>query len=124
MPKVRSFEHLAETLKSLPGKPGCYVYRDDKGEVLYVGKALSLKNRVRSYFQESTKHGLRIARMVNKVQTIETIVVNSELEALVLECNLIKQYRPPFNVALPTHKNYPYILITNEKISHLPFHQK
>jgi excinuclease ABC subunit C len=124
MPKVASYDHLAETLKSLPGKPGCYVYRDDKGEVLYVGKALSLKNRVRSYFQESTKHGLRIGRMVKKVQTIETIVVNSELEALVLECNLIKQYRPPFNVRLRDDKSYPYIVITNEKFPRVLFTRK
>src|SRR5215210_7639826 len=91
---------VTEKLKKLPNQPGCYIYRDAKGEVLYVGKALSLRNRVRSYFQESTRHGLRIARMVNKVADFETIVVDSEVEALVLECNLIKQHRPPFNVRL------------------------
>lgn len=114
-------EAATEKLKKLPAKPGCYIYRNEKGEVLYVGKAISLRNRVRSYFQESTRHGLRIARMVSKVRDIEWIVVDSEVEALVLECNLIKEHRPPFNVRLRDDKSYPYITITKEKFPRVMF---
>ncbi len=115
MPKTRALpDSVAERLKSVPGSPGCYLYRDEKGEVLYVGKAISLKNRVRSYFQPSAKHSPRIARMVARVQDIEWIVVDSELEALVLECNLIKEHRPPYNVLLRDDKSYPYIVVTKE----------
>ena len=121
MSKDQLPEVVQDKLKLLPGKPGCYIYRNLKGEVLYVGKAISLKNRVRSYFQESTRHGIRIARMVSKVEDIEWIVVDSELEALVLECNLIKQHRPPFNVRLRDDKSYPYIVITNEKYPRVMF---
>ncbi len=124
MPTPAHFSHLSDALKSLPVKPGCYIYRDDKGEVLYVGKAINLRNRVRSYFQESTRHGLRIARLVKKVQTIETMVVDSELEALVLECNLIKEHRPPFNVRLRDDKSYPYIVITKERYPRVLFTRK
>src|SRR5688572_329335 len=116
-----TFEHLAPKLKGLPAKPGCYIYKDGAGEVLYVGKALSLRNRVRSYFQKSTRHGARIARMVRKVADMEWIVVDSELEALVLECNLIKKHRPPFNVRLRDDKSYPYITITKEKFPRVIF---
>lgn len=122
--KSRFPEVVTEKLKKLPAKPGCYIYRDARGEVLYVGKALVLKNRVRSYFQESTRHGIRIARMVSRVADLEWIVVDSEVEALVLECNLIKQYRPPFNVRLRDDKSYPYIKITKEKFPRLLFTRK
>ncbi|MCO5297413.1 MAG: excinuclease ABC subunit UvrC [Fimbriimonadaceae bacterium] len=114
-------EHVAKKLKGLSAQPGCYVFRDEKGEVLYVGKALVLKNRVRSYFQASTRHSTRIARMVARVRDIETFVVDSELEALVLECNLIKRHRPPYNVRLRDDKSYPYITITNEKFPRVLF---
>ncbi|MDR3691823.1 MAG: excinuclease ABC subunit UvrC [Fimbriimonas sp.] len=124
MGKSSLAEHIQEKLKQLPSKPGCYIYRDEKQSVLYVGKAISLKNRVRSYFQESTRHGVRIARMVGKVHDIEWIVVDSELEALVLECNLIKQHRPPFNVRLRDDKSYPYITITNERFPRVLFTRK
>ena len=124
MSKDQLPELVQDKLKLLPGKPGCYIYRNLKGEVLYVGKAISLKNRVRSYFQESTRHGIRIARMVSKVEDIEWIVVDSELEALVLECNLIKQHRPPFNVRLRDDKSYPYIVVTNEKYPRVLFTRK
>jgi len=124
MPKMSVAETVQEKLKLLPGQPGCYIYKDEKGEVLYVGKAISLKNRVRSYFQESTRHGMRIARMVSKVRDLEWIVVDSELEALVLECNLIKQHRPPFNVRLRDDKSYPYITITNEAFPRVLFTRK
>ncbi len=117
-------ETVEEKLKRLPAKPGCYIYKGEKGDVLYVGKAISLKNRVRSYDQDSTRHGVRIARMVSKVRDLEWIVVDSELEALVLECNLIKQHRPPFNVRLRDDKSYPYITITNEKYPRVMFTRK
>src|SRR5579871_1754866 len=124
MSKLRFPENVTEKLKKLPAKPGCYIYRDSKGEVLYVGKAVVLKNRVRSYFQESTRHGARIARMVGKIADLEWIVVDSEVEALILECNLIKRYRPPFNVLLRDDKSYPYIKITHEKFPRLLFTRK
>jgi len=117
-------ERVTEKLKALPGNPGCYIYRDDAGQVLYVGKALSLKNRVRSYFQESARHGARIERLVGKIRDIEWIVVDSEVEALVLECNLIKQHRPPFNVRLRDDKSYPYITITKEDYPRVLFTRK
>lgn len=115
---------VLDRLKKLPNQPGCYIYRDAKGEVLYVGKALVLKNRVRSYFQASTRHGARIARMVRRVADIEWIVVDSEIEALVLECNLIKQHRPPYNVRLRDDKSYPYIAITKERFPRVLFTRK
>lgn len=124
MPKRKLPETVTEKLKLLPGDPGCYIYKDEKGEVLYVGKAISLKNRVRSYFQESTRHSLRIARMVSRIQDIEWLVVASELEALVLECNLIKQYRPPFNVRMRDDKSYPFIAITKEPYPRVVFTRK
>src|SRR5438067_10173104 len=117
-------EKVTEKLKKLPAKPGCYIYKDAAGEVLYVGKALDLKNRVRSYFQASTRHGARIERMVRKVADIEWMVVDSEVEALVLECNLIKEHRPPFNVRLRDDKSYPYIVITKEKFPRVLFTRK
>lgn len=114
-------DQVQAKLKNLPPNPGCYIYRDEGGEVLYVGKAISLKNRVRSYFQSSTRHAIRIARMVAKIRDIEWIVVDSEIEALILECNLIKKYRPPYNVLLRDDKSYPYITITNEKFPRVMF---
>jgi len=121
MKKPRVAEIVQEKLKSLPTSPGCYIYRDESGNVLYVGKAVNLRNRVRSYFQESARHALRIARLVTKVQDLEWIVVDSEVEALVLECNLIKEHRPPFNVRLRDDKSYPYITITNERFPRVMF---
>lgn len=114
-------EHVADKLKGLPLQPGCYIYRDEEGSVLYVGKAVNLRSRVRSYFQSSARHGPRIARLVSKVREIEIIVVDSELEALVLECNLIKEHRPPFNVRMRDDKSYPYLAITNERFPRLLF---
>ncbi len=114
-------DRVKERLKAVPANPGCYIYRDEKGEVLYVGKALSLKNRVRSYFQKSARHGPRIERLVNKTRDIEWIVVDTEVEALVLECNLIKEHRPPYNVRLRDDKSYPYIVITKEPFPRVLF---
>ncbi len=124
MLKSRVPEAVAEKLKKLPAKPGCYIYRDKAGEVLYVGKALVLRNRVRSYFQESTRHDNRIERMVHRVADLEWIVVDTELEALILECNLIKRYRPPFNVLMRDDKSYPYIKITRENYPRVLFTRK
>jgi excinuclease ABC subunit C len=115
---------VQEKLKLLPNQPGCYIHKGEKGEVLYVGKALSLRSRVRSYFQDSAKHGPRIARLVSKVWDIEWIVVDSEVEALVLECNLIKEHRPPYNVRLRDDKSYPYITISKEKFPRVMFTRK
>jgi len=117
-------ETVAQQLKRLPAQPGCYWFSDADGKVLYVGKAVSLKNRVRSYFQSSTRHGARIARMVAKVRSVDWMVVDSELEALVLECNLIKKYRPPYNVRMRDDKSYPYIVITNEAFPRVLFTRK
>ena len=124
MPKHFVHENVSEKLKNLPAKPGCYIYRGENSEVLYVGKAKVLKNRVRSYFQPSAKHRNRIARLVNKTRDVEWIVVDSELEALVLECNLIKQHRPPYNVRLRDDKSYPYITITKENFPRVLFTRK
>lgn len=124
MPRNAPTDEVAAKLKKLPASPGCYIYRDENGAVLYVGKALVLKNRVRSYFQSSTRHSTRIARLVARVRDIEWIVVDSEIEALVLECNLIKQHRPPYNVRLRDDKSYPFIVITNEKFPRVMFTRK
>lgn len=112
---------VEDKLKTLPKKPGCYIYRSAEGDVLYVGKAINLSNRVRSYFVPSAKHSSRIARLVSRIADFETIVVDSELEALVLECNLIKEHRPPYNVRLRDDKSYPYIAITKEAFPRVIF---
>jgi excinuclease ABC subunit C len=124
MPRTKTTDHVQERLQLLPTQPGCYIYKDEAGSVLYVGKAVSLRNRVRSYFQPSAKHGPRIARLVGKVRDIEWIVVDTEIEALVLECNLIKQHRPPYNVRMRDDKSYPYITITKEEFPRVMFTRK
>jgi len=98
-------------LQGLPDKPGCYLMKGKRGQVLYVGKAINLKNRVRSYFHASASHSRKVAEMVSKVVDIEWIIVGSELEALILEMNLIKRYRPKYNVRLKDDKRYPYIKV-------------
>jgi excinuclease ABC subunit C len=115
---------IVDKLALLPPEPGVYLHKDDGGNVLYVGKAINLRNRVRSYFQESTRHGPRIARLVSKARDLEWIVVSSEVEALVLECNLIKKYRPPYNVRMRDDKSYPYITITDEEFPRVMFTRK
>ena len=101
---------IEEELKKLPGKPGVYIMKDKCDNVIYVGKAVSLKNRVRQYFRKNNKTK-RIENMVSLVDHFEYIVVDSEAEALILECNLIKKYRPKFNVLLKDDKTYPYIKV-------------
>ncbi len=103
---------IQEELKKLPEKPGVYLMHDDKDEIIYVGKARVLKNRVRQYFQSSYKRGIKIERMVSHIAYFEYIITDSELEALVLECNLIKEHRPPYNTMLKDDKSYPYIRVT------------
>ena len=104
-------EKLETILSSLPETPGCYLMKDESGKIIYVGKAINLKNRVRSYFQKSIDHSYKTRRMVENIRDIEWIVVASELEALILEMNLIKEHRPFYNVRLKDDKRYPYIKI-------------
>lgn len=101
-----------EELKKLPGKPGVYLMHGEKDEIIYVGKAISLKNRVRQYFQSSRNLTPKIRQMVSHISRFEYIITDSELEALVLECNLIKEYRPKYNTMLTDDKTYPYIKVT------------
>lgn len=103
---------VQQKLASLPDRPGCYLFKDETGKVLYVGKALSLRSRVRQYFQEGGGHTPRIRRMVPRVRDLETIVTDSEMEALILESTLIKRHRPYYNVRLRDDKQYPYICLT------------
>ena len=104
--------HIEEELKKLPGQPGVYIMHDAKDAIIYVGKAISLKNRVRQYFQSSRDKTAKIKQMVSKIARFEYIVTDSELEALVLECNLIKEHRPRYNTMLKDDKTYPYIKVT------------
>src|SRR5919106_1677297 len=102
-----------EKLKGLPTKPGVYLFRDERGEVLYVGKAKSLRPRVRSYFQAGRgDNRANIPRLVDRIADLEVIVTGSEVEALHLEQNLVKRHRPPFNVRLRDDKSFPYIAVT------------
>lgn len=103
---------IEEELKKLPGKPGVYIMHGEKDEIIYVGKAISLKNRVRQYFQSSRNKGAKIEQMVTHITRFEYIVTDSELEALVLECNLIKEHRPKYNTMLKDDKTYPFIKVT------------
>ena len=103
---------LQHKLSQLPDKPGCYIFRDDQGQTLYVGKAEVLRNRVRSYFQESASHSSRIRAMVSRVADLEVMVTDSAVEALLLECSLIKKQKPYYNVRLRDDKHYPYIMLT------------
>lgn len=106
---------LEEKLTLLPATPGVYLHKDSAGRVLYVGKATNLKNRVRSYFQSGANHSARIEWMISRIDDIEFFIVNSELEALILECNLIKKYRPYFNVKYRDDKRYPLLEITTSE---------
>lgn len=107
-------ETVEEKLKNLPNQPGVYLYRNETGKVLYVGKAKNLRSRVRSYFQSSRNLAPRTQRLVQQIRDLDTIIVDSEVEALILEANLIKEHHPRYNVFLKDDKSYPYIRITNE----------
>ena len=104
-------ESLTPILNGLPAKPGCYLMKSADGAVIYVGKAINLRSRVRSYFQPSADHGRKVAELVAHVADIEWIIVGSELEALILEMNLIKRHRPKYNIRLKDDKRYPYIQV-------------
>ena len=104
--------NIEEELKKLPGRPGVYIMHDERDDIIYVGKAISLKNRVRQYFQSSRNKGVKIEQMVERIRRFEYIVTDSELEALVLECNLIKEHRPKYNTMLKDDKSYPFIKVT------------
>ncbi len=106
---------IQEHLKNLPAKPGVYLMKDKYDNIIYVGKAISLKNRVRQYFQSSKNHSSKVVSMVKNIKKFEYIITDSELEALILECNLIKQYRPKYNVLLRDDKTYPYIKVTTNE---------
>lgn len=103
---------VTEKLIHLPDKPGVYLMKDSQGKIIYVGKAINLKNRVRSYFQSSRNHSPKVISLVSRIADLEYIITASELEALILECNLIKQHRPKYNIRLRDDKTYPYIKVT------------
>ncbi|QWQ39448.1 excinuclease ABC subunit UvrC [Gemella sp. zg-570] len=105
-------EIINKKLELLPDKPGCYIYKDDLDNIIYVGKAKNLKNRVRSYFNGT--HNKKTQLLINKINDMEFIIVNSEKEALILENNLIKKHKPYYNIKLKDDKSYPYLVITNE----------
>lgn len=105
-------DSIKKALAVLPDKPGVYLMHDAEGKVIYVGKAVVLKNRVRSYFRNLASHTPKVKAMVAKIAEIETIVTSSEVEALILECNLIKKYRPRYNISLKDDKTYPYLKVT------------
>ena len=104
--------NLEEELKKLPDQPGVYIMHDKKDAIIYIGKAVSLTKRVHQYFQASHNEGLKKAQMVRQIARFEYIVTDTELEALVLECNLIKEHRPKYNTMLRDDKTYPYIKVT------------
>ncbi len=104
-------EHLQGILSTLPTKPGCYLMKNSEDKIIYVGKAINLRNRVRSYFHSDSGHDAKTRRLVKNIHTLEWIVVGSELEALILEMNLIKRHRPKYNIRLKDDKRYPYIKV-------------
>ena len=108
-------DSIKNALAVLPDKPGVYLMHDAEGKVIYVGKAVVLKNRVRSYFRNLASHTPKVKAMVAKIAEIETIITSSEVEALILECNLIKKYRPRYNISLKDDKSYPYLKVTMQE---------
>ncbi len=114
MAEPKKSSAVEEKLQNLPNQPGVYLYRNEKGRVIYVGKAKNLRSRVRSYFQDSRNLAPRTVLLVQQIRDLDTIIVDSEVEALILEANLIKEHRPRYNVFLKDDKSYPYIRITHE----------
>lgn len=108
-------ELLEQKLKNIPTDPGCYLMKDSEGTIIYVGKAINLRNRVRTYFQHGALLSLKVRHMVQRVADIDFIITSSELEALILECNLIKEHRPHYNVRLRDDKQYPYLVLTTSE---------
>lgn len=105
-------ETVEEKLKLLPDKPGVYIMKNEQGKIIYVGKAVVLKNRVRQYFQSNKNHTPKVRAMVSHIADFEIIMTHSEIEALILECNLIKKHRPRYNISLKDDKSYPYVKVT------------
>jgi len=108
-------EKVEEKLALLPNQPGVYIMKNAQGKILYVGKAIVLKNRVRSYFRSDKNHSAKVRAMVSHIDDFEYIITGSEIEALILECNLIKKYRPKYNISLKDDKSYPYVKVTVEE---------
>lgn len=115
MTELSFSERIKNDLAVLPELPGVYLMHDKTGKVIYVGKAVVLKNRVRSYFRNLASHTPKVKAMVEKVEYFETIITSSEVEALILECNLIKKYRPRYNISLKDDKTYPYLKVTMQE---------
>ena len=107
-------QELEWKIQNLPESPGCYLMKQ-KGEIIYVGKAKNLKNRVRQYFHASANHTPKVRAMVEKIDDFDIVLVDGELEALILECNLIKKHMPWYNILLKDDKHYPYIRIDTQK---------
>ena len=103
---------LSDKLSTLPDRPGVYLMKDAQGKIIYVGKAINLKNRVRSYFQSSRNHSAKVKSMVSRIADLEIVITASEIEALILECNLIKKHHPRYNISLRDDKSFPYIKVT------------
>ena len=103
-------EKLEEKIRMLPDSPGCYLMKDDHGEIIYVGKAVNLKNRVRSYFRD-TAHTPKVAAMIAHIDDFDILLCETNLEALILECNLIKLHKPYYNILLKDDKHYPYLKV-------------
>ncbi|MFH1447075.1 MAG: excinuclease ABC subunit UvrC, partial [Chloroflexota bacterium] len=108
---MNNSDYITSILDTLPDKTGCYLMKDSTAKIIYIGKAINLRNRVRSYFRSSADHSYKVRQLVQNIADIEWIVVGSELEALILEMNLIKQHRPRYNVRLKDDKRYPYIKV-------------
>ena len=106
---------IGEELKKLPKTPGVYMHKDSLGEVIYVGKAVNLRNRVSSYFRKTSQADPKVRAMVSNIAEFEYISCATEIEALLLECNLIKKYMPRYNILLKDDKSYPYIEVTTEE---------
>jgi len=104
-------EHIQGILDNAPTRPGCYIMKDSQGQIIYVGKAINLRNRLRSYFHSSAQEDNKTRKLVRQIAQIEWILVGSELEALILEMNLIKKHRPRYNIRLKDDKRYPYVKV-------------
>jgi len=116
--------NIPEELKKLPQNPGVYIMKNEQGQVIYVGKAINLRNRVRSYFRPSGTHDPKVRSMVAKIVQFEYIITDNEVEAIILECNLIKHHKPHYNIRLKDNKAYPYIRLTEERLPRIVFAQQ
>jgi excinuclease ABC subunit C len=112
---MKPSKKIQKISESIPKKPGVYQFKDKEGVVLYIGKAIDLRKRVKSYFQQEGKQSVRIQKMVSQIEDIDYTVVSSELEAIILETNLIKELRPKYNIMMKDDKNFVYIKITKNE---------